>query len=276
MVFQLRLTSQAKSKPKPADVLLGVKERTVDPKILIADDDAEITRLLSVYLQANGFTIMTAADAMQTARLSRFVDAILLDVHLPGGDGMDVLTRVKRAPQTKSVPVIMLTADPGPELPQRALALGASDFLHKPLDLEQLLASLKSSLQLTDLGKAPAQAVSAASAENVAVLSTAPSDGPKILVAEDDPFHQRVLQKFLPKWGYQIETATDGNRALEILRSPDAPRLALLDWMMPGMDGPSICRELRHQQAREYTYSPRGIRNRTWWKGWKLAPTTTW
>ncbi len=173
---------------------------------------------------------------------------------MPGGDGIDLLTRVKRAPQTKSVPVIVMSADANPDLPQRALALGASDFLHKPLDLEQLLASLKSSLQLTDLGQASAPAADPAPTHAVAAVDCAPNDGPKILVAEDDPFHQRVLEKFLPKWGYQIETAADGNRALEILRSPDAPRLALLDWMMPGMDGPSICRELRHQQTREYTY----------------------
>ena len=61
---------------------------------------------------------------------------------------------------------------------------------------------------------------------------------PRILIAEDDPVSRRVLQSFLAKWRYQVVVATDGMEALRILESDDAPSLAILDWMMPGMEGP--------------------------------------
>jgi len=76
----------------------------------------------------------------------------------------------------------------------------------------------------------------------------------KILVAEDDPVSQRMLQSFLAKWGYQVIAVSSGTEALKILEGPDAPPLALLDWMMPGMEGPEICREIRKDAERPYTY----------------------
>lgn len=78
--------------------------------------------------------------------------------------------------------------------------------------------------------------------------------GEKILVAEDDPVSQRMLQSFLAKWGYAVIAASNGTEALKILEGPGAPRLAVLDWMMPGMEGPEICREIRKDPERPYTY----------------------
>ena len=59
----------------------------------------------------------------------------------------------------------------------------------------------------------------------------------KILIAEDDPVSIHLLKNFLVKWGYDVTVAIDGTEALRILESGDAPRLAVLDWMMPGMEG---------------------------------------
>jgi DNA-binding response OmpR family regulator len=67
----------------------------------------------------------------------------------------------------------------------------------------------------------------------------------KILIAEDDPVSRRVLEAALAKDGHQIHSVDDGARAWEALRLPDAPRLAILDWIMPGLDGTEICRRLR-------------------------------
>jgi diguanylate cyclase (GGDEF)-like protein len=78
--------------------------------------------------------------------------------------------------------------------------------------------------------------------------------GEKILVAEDDAVSQRMLQSFLAKWGYQVIAVSSGTEALRILESPNAPPLAVLDWMMPGMEGPEICREIRKDPERPYTY----------------------
>lgn len=76
----------------------------------------------------------------------------------------------------------------------------------------------------------------------------------KILIAEDDPVSQRMLQSFLTKWGYEIIAVSSGTEALRILEGPDAPPLAVLDWMMPGLEGPEICREIRKDPERPYTY----------------------
>jgi sigma-B regulation protein RsbU (phosphoserine phosphatase) len=65
---------------------------------------------------------------------------------------------------------------------------------------------------------------------------------PRILVADDDPVSLRVLEKALGKWGHEVIIARNGTEAWQVLTRPEAPRMAILDWMMPGMDGPTICR----------------------------------
>ena len=67
----------------------------------------------------------------------------------------------------------------------------------------------------------------------------------RILVADDDLVSLRVLQKLLEKWGHETVVARDGTEAWQALTRPEAPRMAILDWMMPGMDGPTICRRAR-------------------------------
>lgn len=66
-----------------------------------------------------------------------------------------------------------------------------------------------------------------------------------ILVAEDDLTSRVILENVLAKWGYNVASAGDGDQAWQMLQEPGAPTLVLLDWMMPGMDGVEICRELR-------------------------------
>jgi len=76
----------------------------------------------------------------------------------------------------------------------------------------------------------------------------------KILVADDDAVSCQMAAHLLSRWNYEVVTAADGRAALEILRGPDAPRVALLDWMMPLMDGPEVCRELRLHPPDAYVY----------------------
>jgi diguanylate cyclase (GGDEF)-like protein len=76
----------------------------------------------------------------------------------------------------------------------------------------------------------------------------------KILIADDDPINRRLLEAFLVKHEYQVILARDGQQAWEMLRAPDAPKLAILDWSMPGKDGPQICRELRKLEGTDYVY----------------------
>jgi len=76
----------------------------------------------------------------------------------------------------------------------------------------------------------------------------------KILVAEDDLVTRRMLEAYLGKWGYEVLKASDGQQAWQVLQHEHAPRLAILDWMMPGMDGTSVCREVRKLNLQPYTY----------------------
>ncbi len=78
----------------------------------------------------------------------------------------------------------------------------------------------------------------------------------KILIAEDDVTSRLILENMLTKWGYDVVAATDGNDAWEKLQEEDAPKLVILDWMMPGMEGIEICRKIRKNTKSEdqYTY----------------------
>lgn len=76
----------------------------------------------------------------------------------------------------------------------------------------------------------------------------------RILVAEDDPVSRRVLEVFLKKRGFEVLTASNGTEALEILEKEDGPRLALLDWMMPGLEGVQVCQRVRARNSQAYVY----------------------
>jgi DNA-binding response OmpR family regulator len=76
----------------------------------------------------------------------------------------------------------------------------------------------------------------------------------KVLVAEDDLVSRRMLQALLERWGFEVLLAADGQQALDVLREPDGPRLAVLDWMMPVLDGVEVCRRVRADRGRDYAY----------------------
>jgi two-component system cell cycle response regulator len=76
----------------------------------------------------------------------------------------------------------------------------------------------------------------------------------KVLAAEDNPVFQSMLRTMLTKWGYAVTIARDGVEAWQVLQSENCPRLAILDWMMPGMDGVEVCRRVRAAGREPYTY----------------------
>jgi len=78
----------------------------------------------------------------------------------------------------------------------------------------------------------------------------------RVLIAEDDPISCRILEAMLGRWGYSVVTAADGEQALEALTNEDAPRMAILDRLMPGMDGAQICGRIREREngTGRYTY----------------------
>ncbi len=76
----------------------------------------------------------------------------------------------------------------------------------------------------------------------------------RVLVADDDRTTRAMLQAMLSRWRYEVHTASDGLEAWEILRRPDSPRVAVLDWIMPGMDGVDVCRRIRSELPADERY----------------------
>ena len=77
----------------------------------------------------------------------------------------------------------------------------------------------------------------------------------KILVAEDDAMTRLALTKNIEKWGYEVVAVEDGQKAFDLLNEKDAPRLAILDWIMPEMEGIEICRELGRRSDSPLVYT---------------------
>ena len=113
-------------------------------KILVADDDKVTLETLGAQLRGAGFQVLTAMDAMQAFMVAQrsAPDVVLLDIQMPGGTGMDTLKRLRSSSKTQGIPVIAMSALKDPGLDKRALALGAVEFVAKPVDFVRLRESI--------------------------------------------------------------------------------------------------------------------------------------
>jgi DNA-binding response OmpR family regulator len=113
-------------------------------KILIVDDDAEIRQLLGEELRDLGHESIYAADGVQALSLVRRErpDLILLDLRLPAGDGFCVLERLRRIPEVAYTPVIVFSSMRSPDAEERALMLGAQEYIHKSFSGSDLTAAI--------------------------------------------------------------------------------------------------------------------------------------
>ena len=75
-----------------------------------------------------------------------------------------------------------------------------------------------------------------------------------VLIAEDDPLFRRILERWFQQWDYRVTAVENGLDAWEVLQREDAPQLAILDWMMPGIDGIELCRRIRSRDQSPYRY----------------------
>jgi GAF domain-containing protein/CheY-like chemotaxis protein/anti-sigma regulatory factor (Ser/Thr protein kinase) len=186
--------------------------------VLVIDDEAAVRDLMQRFLTKEGFRVVTAQggeEGLQRARELR-PDAITLDVMMPGMDGWAVLSALKAAPDLAEIPVVMLTIVDDRNL---GYALGASDYLTKPIDRERLTAVLKQHRR----------------------------DRP-VLVVDDDVSVRQLLRRMLEPEGYVVVEADNGRAALERLRDV-SPSVVLLDLMMPEMDGFEFVAEFRRHEA---------------------------
>jgi PAS domain S-box-containing protein len=189
------------------------EERTV----LVIDDDPNALDLLGRTLQGAGVRVVTASDGQEALKLARTLRpaAITLDVLMPGMDGWEVLRELKGDAATRDIPVIMVTMTDDRKL---GYALGATEFLTKPVRREQLVSLLD---RYTKKG-----------GERHA------------LVVDDIAENRENLRRALENEGWQVSEAEHGHAALGAL-ADQVPSLILLDLMMPVMDGFEFVMEMR-------------------------------
>jgi signal transduction histidine kinase/DNA-binding response OmpR family regulator len=185
--------------------------------VLVIEDDPDVRDLLREFLSQEGFRVTSAATAADGLRLAKDLrpDVITLDAMLTGAN---LLADLKNDPVLANIPVIMTTML---EDQQHGYALGAADYVTKPIDRDQLVGMLKKHY-------------------------TVSLPGP-ILIVEDDPAARELMQRALTKEGWEAIEAENGRIGLERVAAR-LPKLILLDLMMPEMNGFEFIAEL-HQRA---------------------------
>jgi signal transduction histidine kinase/DNA-binding response OmpR family regulator len=189
--------------------------------VLIVDDDEGVRRLLAYELQPLGVEVLEAADGRSAIEIAtaETPDAILLDVLMPGPDGWATLRSLKESPETRNIPVVILSV-----VENRAygLSLGAFDYLVKPVGVAQLLDTLSRAGVLASRGH--------------------------LLVVDDEADVRELLTQGLVSAGYRVQAAEGGAEALEAM-TQDPPSAVLLDLMMRPPDGFEVLCRMREDPA---------------------------
>ena len=185
--------------------------------ILVIDDDMSVRELVRRTLEKEGFRVRQASSGEEGLRMAREMrpDAITLDVMMPGMDGWAVLSALKSDPLLAETPVVMVTMVDDKNL---GYALGAADYLTKPIDRKRLTSVLKK-------------------------FRHEPIGG-VVLVVDDDPVGRQMVAQMLENDGWTVTEAENGRVAFDRLAEA-RPDLILLDLMMPEMDGFEFAHELR-------------------------------
>ena len=222
--FTLRLPADAAVHVPPATAATPPEAPAQAPAaagtgcVLVIDDDPAARELVVRALARQGYRVESAACGEEGLRRAAELrpDLILLDVLLPGTDGLNVLARLKADVRLATIPVVMISVTGQQTL---GFALGASDYLVKPVQGEQLLQSVRR-------------------------LLDEPAAGQSILVIDDDPATRDVLRRQMERQGWRVDEAPDGEQGLARLMQ-SRPALVLLDLMMPRMDGFAFLDALR-------------------------------
>jgi len=195
-------------------------------KILIVEDNQANMKLASLLLRKANHTVLGAADAETGMMLARSEqpDLILMDIQLPGMDGLAATALLKQDPVTASIPVIALTALAMKADQERSQIAGCDAYIAKPLRYQELYAAVDS------------------------LLAEGQPLGAAILIVDDEPQHCRLLEALLRPEGYRTVSVSSGEEAMaEVARRP--PDLILLDVMMQGMDGYQVATLLKGDPA---------------------------
>ena len=219
-------------------------------RILIVDDEPLNVKLLEAKLFAEKYETITAYSGEEalTKITASSPDLILLDVMMPDMNGYEVTRRLKDNPDSRDIPVILVTALDGTDNKIKGLEAGADEFLNKPVSTPELLARVKSLLRLKkyqDQLKTPAHSeeifkaprkVQGAVQKNI--------DLPSILLVEDDEKDAKLIQSYLHGEPYQIKLVKDGEETLSCVEQEKID-LIMLDILLPGINGFEVCRRLK-------------------------------
>ncbi len=202
----------------------GTSRRTTrskgsSPLVLVVDDDEAARDLVSRQLLKEGYRVQTASNGADGLLLSREIkpDVITLDIFMPGMTGWDFIRRFKSDPELLDIPIIIVSML---EEKHSGLALGATDFLVKPVDPTELLSVIR---------------------------KNCPSpETPAVLLVEDNIDFRMLMERSLVKEQFRVDTAGNGREALARLneRRPD---IILLDLLMPEMNGFEFIDELQRR-----------------------------
>ena len=220
------------------------------PKILIVDDEPLNVKLLRAMLPVEKYICVLAYSgktALEKAA-EESPDLILLDVMMPVTDGFEVTKLLKSDPDLRDIPVILITAMVGDEYKIKGLEAGADEFLNKPINKAELLARIQSLLRLKQFKD---QFVPDKDSRNL-VVSDFGNDRPlqktinlpSILIVEDNEKDSRLIQGYLHGEPYHIMSASKGEEAISRAQQEKID-LILLDLLLPGMDGFTVCRSLK-------------------------------
>ncbi|MGP0071448.1 MAG: response regulator [Bryobacteraceae bacterium] len=216
-------------KPLSGGALIHAVRRVLQPdgvlRVLIVDDDLETRELLADTLLNEGHTPLTAryaAEALRILSTSR-VDAVVLDLLLPGRNGFEVLSEIRADPKLSRLPVLVLTVKDLTERERQLLAEQGAQVFAKGAGWRQTLLEQLRRLRHVEHGK-------------------------RVLVADDNPAGRELVREGLAEYVGAIIEASDGREALDKIRAT-LPDLVLLDIQMPEMDGYAVLREIRGDPA---------------------------
>ena len=199
--------------------------------VVVEDNQTQLRLLTAMVSKLDGVELVgTARDGIEALSVVREASPhlVLMDIVLPRRDGI-AATRLL-ATRHPGVRVILVSALAASDTITRdAYRSGAAHVIRKPLQLESLRALFE--------------------VERAALMIRR-----KILIADDDAVCRKMLRPMLQLWGYDVREALDGNEAFDALSGADAPRLAIIDWVMPGIEGVELCRRLRRQAPDHYVY----------------------
>jgi DNA-binding response OmpR family regulator len=209
-------------------------------KILIIEDDQKIAFALCVRLKAHGYATWTAGDAIAALNKARHhrPDLILLDISLPGGNGITLAEHFRGLRETRETPIIFATASKDPKLRDKAIELGAAGLLRKPYDADTLLGVIERAL-LGNCGRIG----------SFVFEKDEPRSKPrKILIVEDDEKVAKALALRMKAAGFETSIASDGLSGIRsaVKTKPDA---VILDISLPAGDGFAVAERIQANVA---------------------------